>query len=121
MDNIGSYEFIIYFVGIIQMVYFFDKIMSPKSNKATYKYIYFIVLSLLYYNFFTYYSLNAIYSLNYNRNVFTLVLLNNIMILSYPVFLAWKYSREIIFRIILYLYVNITIVINAFIIFCYLR
>lgn len=43
------------------------------------------------------------------------------MILSYPVFLAWKYSREIIFRIILYLYVNITIVINAFIIFCYLR
>lgn len=40
MDNIGSYEFIIYFVVIIQMVYFFDKIMSPKSNKATYKYIY---------------------------------------------------------------------------------
>ena len=67
------------------MIYFFNKLMSPKINKVRYKFIYFVIVILLYY-ISPKFNLNVIFNMKYNGGVFLLTLMNNIIILLYPVF-----------------------------------
>ena len=85
MSNFSSYEFLTYFIGTIEMIYFFNKLMSPKINKVRYKFIYFVIVILLYY-ISPKFNLNVIFNMKYNGGVFLLTLMNNIIILLYPVF-----------------------------------
>ena len=48
MDNLWAYEYIMYLMGTVEMIYFFYKLMPTKINKVKDEIIYSIILILAY-------------------------------------------------------------------------
>ena len=103
MNNFSSYEFITYFIGTIEMIYFFNKLMLPKNKKIRYKFIYFIIVTLLYY-ISSKFNLTVIFNMKYNSGVFLLILMNNIITLLYPAFFRKGTVSEKLFLGSFYIY-----------------
>ena len=106
MNNFSNYELLVYVIGIIEMIYFFNKLMPSKNKKIIYIFIYIMILIILN-NAIPEVNLDVILNSKYNNCVFLITLLNNILILSYPIIFRKGTFPEKLFLGSLYLYMLI--------------
>ena len=84
MDNLWAYEYIMYLMGTVEMIYFFYKLMPTKINKVKDEIIYSIIL-ILAYSIIPSINIMVIFRMEYGISTFMLIIINYLALFLYPI------------------------------------
>ena len=84
MDNLWAYEYIMYLLGTVEMIYFFYKLMPTKINKVKDEIIYSIIL-ILAYSIIPSINIMVIFRMEYGISTFMLIIINYLALFLYPI------------------------------------